>query len=171
MAYYRSAWRDDSKNIYMLGSNPNFSFAHFNRAKLGGGAAKCYLGKCQSLFFPEFSPELNEFPRISLISPSNYRKSHALKKCVPKFPPRNCNSTQMNSDANFTRLAALPCNSHCPSIQCFTWTYLDFQNQHMKPPDSGPGCLNHYSLRLSNNFDNFSKLFIWSKILRIYICI
>ena len=119
MAYYRSARRDDSKNIYMLGSNPNFSFAHFNRAKLGGGITKCCLGKCQSLFSPKFSPELNEFPRISLISPSNYgkslkftqihqnftlipqispsnyRKSHAFKKCVPKFPPKNCNSTQI----------------------------------------------------------------------------
>ena len=37
MAYYWPALRDDSKTIYMLGSNPNFSFAHLNWAKLGTG--------------------------------------------------------------------------------------------------------------------------------------
>ena len=37
MAYYRPARRDDSENIYILGSNHNFSFANLNRAKMGGG--------------------------------------------------------------------------------------------------------------------------------------
>ena len=73
---YQQAWWYDSKKIYILGSNPDFRFAHLNRAKLweagrGGIHKVTYMTDHKSLFIFRKTSHDNTLspPLLSAIAP------------------------------------------------------------------------------------------------------